>query len=367
MAAVAPKPIHILQLGPGLTVRGGVSTVERLIVESLGADVSIRHVATMEDGSPLKKLRVFWQAVRTLRKELASETPIIVHIHFSSRGSTLRKILLARMALRAHRPVVLHAHGSMFAEFFNGLPRFLQRIVGTNLSRADRIIVLSKQWKEFYTTRCGLAEKSVIIFCNPAAMPETVPDRSAHARVQFLFLGRIGQRKGAFDLLRAFAQLPSDIRQRARLVFAGDGEVDELRARAKALGDQVDVHSWINIQQRNELLAASDVFVLPSHHEGVPMALLEAMGAGLPVITTPVGGIPDVVDDQQEGVLVTPGDVPALSAALQLMITDAHRRNEFAQRARQRAEGLSVGAYIQELTRLYRDLMVTDAPGKATS
>jgi glycosyltransferase involved in cell wall biosynthesis len=361
MVAVAPKSIQILQLGPGLDVRGGVSSVERIIVESLGSEVSIRHVATMEEGSPLKKLKVFWQAARTLRRELSNGHPIIVHIHFSSRGSTLRKILLARMALRAKQPVVLHAHGSMFAEFFDGLPKCLQRVVGENLARADRVIVLSKQWKDFYTRRCGIAERSVAIFCNPAAMPEVVPDRTAHSLVQFLFLGRIGHRKGAFDLLRAFAALPNNVRQHARLVFAGDGEVDELKQQARKLGDKVDVHSWINAQQRNELFAASDVFVLPSYNEGVPMALLEAMGAGLPVITTPVGGIPDVVDDQQEGLLVTPGDVSTLSAAMLLMITDPNRRKKCAERARQRAESLSVGSYIEQLKGLYRDLLAVDS------
>ena len=96
-------------------------------------------------------------------------------------------------------------------------------------------------------------------------------------------------------------------------MLAGDGDVEGVRQLAAPLGDAVRVLSWIDPAERDRLLEASDVFVLPSHAEGLPMALLEAMAAGLPVIVTPVGGIPDAVTQGVDGVYVPPGDVEQLT------------------------------------------------------
>src|SRR5437868_4642030 len=150
------REASVLQLGPGLSVRGGISSVERLIVEHAGTEITIRHVATMEDGSFPHKLRVFAHALRDVHRSLRDPEPLVVHIHFSVRGSTLRKTLLAWMTLRAHRPLILHAHGSTFDEFFNKLPRPIQGLLGRTFARADCFLVLSSQWKKFYTSKCSL-------------------------------------------------------------------------------------------------------------------------------------------------------------------------------------------------------------------
>jgi glycosyltransferase involved in cell wall biosynthesis len=352
-----PDSPTVLQIGPALSVRGGVSAVEQLIVDHVGADFAVRHVATMEDGSAWRKVVVFAQALRKLSRELRSQRPLVVHVHFASRGSTLRKWIIAWMTLRARRPLVLHAHGASFDEFYNGLPGLIQQQVSKVFARADCFLVLSSQWRDFYTRSCGLPAGRVVVLCNPTAVPATVASRAGRAVVQFLFLGRIGARKGAFELLRAFAMLPEEIRSRARLVFAGDGEVDELRAQAAALGDRVEVNGWIDATQRNALLEASDVFVLPSHAEGVPMAMLEAMAYGLPVITTPVGGIPDLVADRAQGLMVTPGNVEQISAALRLLIEDESLRLKLGRSARDRAQECDVTQYSTQLTNIYRRLL----------
>ena len=360
MATVVPELRRIVQLGPGLKVRGGVSAVERLIVEHVGSHVSVRHVATMEDGPLALKLRVFLKAMRELRSVLRTPEPVVVHIHFASKGSTLRKMIFAWMTLRARKPLILHAHGASFDEFFDGLPSLAQRLVMRIFARANRFVVLSSQWKDFYMRRCGLPEERIAVLTNPTPLPKSLPDRSGRAQVQFLFLGRIGARKGSFDLLRAFRALPEALRQRARLVFAGDGQGDELRAEARDLGELVTVHSWIDSTQRDALLVASDVFVLPSYHEGVPMAMLEAMAHGLPIIATPVGGIPDAVTNDVEGFLIKPGDESALTQVMTRFIEDEPLRLACGRAARTRAEGFDVTGYTEQLLQLYRQLLAED-------
>jgi glycosyltransferase involved in cell wall biosynthesis len=354
-----PEVPTILQIGPALSVRGGVSAVEQLIVNHVGNDFAVRHVATMEDGSVWRKAVVFSKALRQLAKELKATKPLVVHVHFASRGSTLRKLIMAWMTLRANRPLVLHAHGACFDEFYNGLPALLQRQVAKIFAGADCFLVLSSQWRDFYTRSCGLPAGRVVVLCNPTAVPASVASRTGRSVVQFLFLGRIGARKGAFDLLQAFATLPEAVRARARLVFAGDGEVEALREQAAPFGDQVEVNGWIDATQRNVLLDASDVFALPSHAEGVPMAMLEAMAYGLPVITTRVGGIPDLIEDRTQGLMIEPGNVAAIRDAMQVLIEDESLRLRLGRDARARAQQCDVNQYSTHLTSIYRRLLAT--------
>jgi glycosyltransferase involved in cell wall biosynthesis len=357
-ARLAPLPpdgrVRVLQFGPSLTVRGGVSSVEQLICDYLPPYVSMRHVPTMEDGSAIAKASVFARAVQVLRRALESLDPTIIHIHIASRGSTLRKVILAEMVARAGRPLVLHAHGSEFDLFHRKLPAAVRRNVNRTLQRANVFITLSTQWRDFYVEECEISPSQIVVLPNPVRVPAEVPDRGARGTVQFLHLGRLGERKGGYDLVNAFAGLPEGLRDRARLVLAGDGDVEGVRKLAEPLGSRVEVHSWISPHERDRLLAQSDVFALPSRAEGVPMALLEAMANGLPSITSPVGGIPDVFRDGIDGTLVTPGDVGQIRAAMATLISDDAARIAAGRAARERARAYDVHVYARRLADIYQ-------------
>jgi glycosyltransferase involved in cell wall biosynthesis len=357
-APLAPLPldqrVRVLQFGPALSVRGGITSVEQLICDHLPPYVSIRHVPTMEDGSVFAKASVFARAVKVLRRALESPEPTIVHIHFASWGSTLRKMILAQMVARAGRPLILHAHGAEFDLFHRRLPAAVRRNVDHTLQRANVFIALSTRWRDFYVQECEISQSQVVVLANPVRVPSEVPDRSTHAEVQFLHLGRLGERKGSYDLVRAFLGLPEALRGRARLVLAGDGDVEGVRKMAARGGDRIVVHSWIDTRERDRLLAQSDVFALPSRAEGVPMALLEAMASGLPGITTPVGGIPDVFRHGTEGLLVRPGDHAGLTAALARYIDDGDARLAAGRRAYERAREYDVLAYARRCAEIYQ-------------
>jgi glycosyltransferase involved in cell wall biosynthesis len=353
-AAVREGRVRVLQLGPDLDVRGGVSSVEQLICDYLPTYVNISHVPTMNEGSRLARLWLFGRACTTLWRSLESIEPTVVHIHFASRGSTLRKMLLAQIVLHARRPLILHAHGAGFDKFHRGLPRALRQMVDRTLQQANLVIALSSQWRDFFIGECELAPSQVVVLPNPVRVPARCPDRSGRTEVQFLHLGRLGKRKGSYDVVHAFTALPEELRARARLVLAGDGDVDGVRQLAAGLGERVQVLSWIDAHERDRLLAESDVFVLPSYAEGVPMSLLESMAAGLPSITTAVGGIPDVFRHGSEGTLVTPGDHAQITAAMANYIQDASARLAAGRRAHERAQAYDVHAYARRLADIYQ-------------
>jgi glycosyltransferase involved in cell wall biosynthesis len=353
--AVAPaRHIKVIQFGPALSVRGGVTTVEQHICDYLPAYVSMRHIATMEHGSIVARAAVFARAVHALNAALQVIEPCIVHIHFSSRGSTLRKLILANMVLRAGRPLVLHAHGGAFDKFHRGLPAVLRRTVNGILQRANVLVTLSSRWRDFYVEECEVSPSHVTVLPNPVRWTPEVPNRAGRRQVQFLFLGRMSQMKGTYDLVNAFAALPQDVRARAQLVLAGDGDLDAITKLAAPLGERVRVLSWIDTAERERLLAQSDVFVLPSYNEGVPMSLLESMASGLPSIVTPVGGIPDVLRHGVEGLMVEPRRVADLAAAMAKMVTDDAERLACGKRAHERARLFEVHGYARRLADIYQ-------------
>jgi glycosyltransferase involved in cell wall biosynthesis len=361
-SAPPARRIKVLQLGPALDVRGGITTVEQHICDYVAPYVSMRHIATMEHGSMLARAAVFARAIRGLQRALASIEPCVVHIHFASRGSTLRKLLLASMVTRAGRPLVLHAHGGYFDQFHRRLPAGARRFVNSILQRANVLIALSPRWRDFYVNECELSPGQVVVLPNPVRWSPEVATRSGRRQVQFLFLGRMCQKKGTYDLVNAFAALPDAVRARAKLVLAGDGDVAAIRTLAAPLGEQVLVVPWIGPIERDRLLAQSDVFVLPSYNEGVPMSLLEAMASGMPSIVTPVGGIPDVLRHGVEGLIVEPARVAALSAAMARMVNDEAERLAAGRRAHDRARTFDVHGYARRLADIYQRIAPVGPP-----
>ena len=159
------------------------------------------------------------------------------------------------------------------------------------------------------------------------------------------------------------------MRAKSRLVLAGSGDTDALRKLAEGLGDRVRFISWLDVAARDQLLAESDVFVLPSYGEGVPMSLLESMAAGLPSICCPVGGVPDVFTDGVEGSSVTPGDRAQLTSAMQKYILDEPGRLAAGRRAYERARPYDVHVYARRLADIYQRIapVAETRPGQVES
>lgn len=353
------KQLNAVMLGPTLLQQGGVATVENLILQYAPTDVEIQHISTHKESSiPLRVMLFVWGLMQFFWR-LSSTKTDLVHIHFAERGSAFRKAIAMPIALLFRKPVILHAHGSEFHTFYANLPEWLQQVMAGIFRQCTYLIVLSESWKAFYTANLGLKPEQVAVLTNPVEMPSTVPQRASSDRVNFVFLGRIGQRKGAFDLIKAFSMLPCEQQSTSALIMAGDGEVEQARQLIESLdlSDRITILDWINTQQRNELLAKAHAFVLPSYNEGLPMALLEAMSWGLPVITTPVGGIPEVVAQAETGLLVNPGDIPQLSHALQSLIENEDLRLSLGTNARTRVAPLDVKNYCRLLAGIYRSAL----------
>lgn len=356
----AERP-RVLMLGTALSGKGGIASVVAVLHEDgLFEREDVRYLPTHAEGPGARKLAIalggFWNTALVCLRE----RPAVVHAHSASRASFFRKSLLLLLARRSGARTIFHLHGAAFREFATRESGPLARWwIRHTLQSSSAVIALSPSWAEFLGSfapgaRIRVVPNSVKVDAFTSALPEQAG--------RILFLGRAGERKGLFDLLEAVARVHQDL-PGVQLAIGGDGDLDEVMRRARALGiaDRVELLGWVGPQERADQLARAAVFCLPSHAEGLPMAMLEAMAAGKAVVVTPVGGIPEAVTGGDNGLVVPPRDVAALSAALSSLLADAALRQRLGRRARATiVERFSTEVVIGKLAALYREL--TAAP-----
>jgi glycosyltransferase involved in cell wall biosynthesis len=354
-----PQEIAILMLGASLQQNGGIATVENLILKHIRSDIQIQHITTHDEGSILHRIIVFAGAITKFLWKISTQKIDAIHIHISDGGSLVRKAILVILAWPFGKPVIMHAHGAEFHVTYEKLPQGLQKVFAAIFRRCQGFIVLSETWEKYYIDNLGLNKKQVFVLPNPTELPNQIPQRENSSPVSLVFCGRVGERKGAFDLITAFAQLPEQERKLAQLILAGDGEIEKAQQLAAQLNirEKVSFLGWINSQQRDEVLSQADVFILPSYNEGLPMAILEAMGWGLPIIATPVGGIPELVISHQNGLMVTPGNIQELSEAMTLLIQNQELRLALGAVARNNVEPYNIKNYCYRLSDIYNSLL----------
>jgi glycosyltransferase involved in cell wall biosynthesis len=354
------EKMQVIMLGESLDRSGGIVSIQKLILKNTPDEVEINLIPTLRDGSKLYKTIVFIQAFSQLFWRLSTKKTDLVYIHVAERGSAFRQAATTTLAWLFQKPVILHSNTADFHVFYPNLPPILRSGFRWAFGNATRFVVVSKSWKDFFVENLELKAERVTILPNPVKIPVEVPHRMNADQITFIFLGKIGDRKGAFDLITAFAAIPLAQREKTKLIMAGDGEVEKARNMVTELQltQQITIFDWIDEVKRNELLESSNIFILPTYNEGLPMALLEAMSWGLPCITTPVGGIPEVIIPHQNGLLITPGDIKQLTEAMQSLIEDESLRISLGNAARETVLPLEVGKYCEQLTSIFSECSV---------
>ncbi|WP_370180770.1 glycosyltransferase family 4 protein [Rhodococcus wratislaviensis] len=339
------------------STRGGIASFVRTMQATpLWELWNVRHVGTHRNGTVATKIVAFVTGLGAFVTALVFDRPDVVHLHTSVAGSFIRKAILAWICRIFRVPIVMHVHGSDFHLFYGRSPRPMKALIRATLTGADVVVALGDRWAERLER---IAPRAYVVSVPNAVRPcHPVRQPSGSEPVHVLFLGCIGDRKGAFTLLDAWAKMIGDGNGRARLTLAGDGEVQRARDRVDELsvGSTVTVLGWLAPDRVPELLATSQVLALPSHNEGQPMAILEAMAHGLCVVASAVGGIPELIDDRC-GVLVPVDDVDALAHALRRVVYDDDARIRLGSQALQRIRAeFDVDVVWRRFDALYREV-----------
>lgn len=334
--------------------RGGMrSVIEAYERDGFLLRENVRVIASYEEGSFLARQLFLIKALSAYIYLLFTKKVELVHIHVAMRGSFWRKAIFATIARALGVPVLLHLHGSEMKKFYASQRPFLQKIIRKQLENADCVIVLSESWSSF--VREIAPNANIIVVPNYVIVP---PERTVQEldTQTVLFLGLVGPRKGTHDLIAAFA----DVHHRypaSRLIIGGNGNLEDAKQQIKDLNlvDAVELAGWVDQEGKAKLLAQSSVYVLPSYNEGLPMSVLEAMGAGLATVTTRVGGIPELITDGVDGFLINPGDVTLLADRICTLVSDSKRRQMISQAGRNRVlNSYSSEVVLPILSDIYR-------------
>jgi glycosyltransferase involved in cell wall biosynthesis len=325
--------------------------VEPLARRAAELEVPVRRIPAMPLG-PSGARRVPGLA-RLLRRE----RPAVFHAHMSSPVACkwgLTAAVLARV------PAVL---GTVQVGAYEPPNHSAYRQLRALARGVDRYLAVSGEIAAELVERLGWPEKKVEVVYNAvdverAAVPAPPGLRAqlggSETRPLVLTPARLDAQKGHGVLLEAIVEVPE-----ALFVLAGNGpERGALEARAAELGVAERVCFLGRREDVPQLLAACDVFALPSLYEGSSLAVLEAMAAGTPIVSSAIGGTEELIEDGRSGLLVAPGDAPALAAALRRMLADSELREGMAARARERVEaGLRREQNAERVAAVYRELL----------
>lgn len=339
---------RVLILATSRKTRGGITAV--LKAHETGEQWKRFHchwVQTHRDGNNIRKIA--YLAFAWLDFFIRIPFYDIVHVHFSLRTTARRKVPFVKVAKALGKKVIIHLHcGSQIHEIWNKDYSYL-------FSVADVSLLLSENLLHMVEEHTGKGRDYRVCY-NPC--PQICKEPVLQKKKQILFSGTLYAGKGYQDLIRAFAKIAKKYPD-WDVVLAGNGEVEKGRAISKELGiaNQVEFLGWVSGEQKDKAFRESMIFCLPSYAEGFPMAVLDAWAYGLPVITTPVGGIPDVAKDGKNMLLFNPGDIDALAHQLEKMIIDENLRNRIALASLDFAENkFNQYTINKQLGELYEDL-----------
>lgn len=320
---------------PGTPLRGGVEKGVALLLQGeLARRTSMRLFNTYRAPDPSRSLRsrLAYQIglIRRFRRELKSTPPDIVHLKTSSGVNFHQNALCALAARLSGVPVLLQIHSGRFETFYRGSIAPLRAWIRWTLCRSNRVAVLSRSWTERVAAIAPKAQIRVV----PNGLDEDEMARLGGSEEirpsQVLFLGTgrhdLNRDKGLEDIISVLPEL-SQKHPQTRWILAGLQDAEETSARLRREGinaegkdRRVSCMGLVDPAGRCELLKASSILALPSYFENMPNVLLEAMAAGLGVVATDVGAIPEMLGHGEGGLLIRPGERPALASALDRLL-----------------------------------------------
>lgn len=343
--------MKVLIIGPGRKTKGGITSVIKEYEKSeIWENWNCRWIETYIDRNFLWKGYYFMFGLVKFLLNLSGAK--IIHIHLSEPTSAFRKSIFLKIAILFRKPAIIHIHASAETTILSTRKGLYFKL----FKKASAIVVLSKYWKPHIENIINQSFKIHVIYNPCPTISNAVNIKKQNI---ILFAGNINKRKGYQDLIRAF-KIISERHEKWKLVFAGNGEIEDGKSLAKELriARQVVFKGWVTGKEKEELFRKASLFCLPSYVEGLPMAVLDAWAYGLPVITTPVGGLPDVLLHGGNAMVFEPGDIIMLAKHIDALILNIDLRRKLSEASlRLSNEQFNVRSITHQLSELYRSLL----------
>ncbi|NOS79470.1 MAG: glycosyltransferase family 4 protein [Nitrospira sp.] len=351
----------VMFIAPDIHAQGGISAVIRNYQRSgFWSKCRCIHFSTYRDWDS-KFVRIIYAVWRccVFLPSVLIKRPAAISIHTSTHGSFYRKLFYILISRLLAIPVVIHIHPGSFFEFFakgNTLTRFA---VSTSAQLSEGLIFLSESaLKQFHAV---FPKVRMAVVPNPVDVElyESRNRAPMKGNYRILFMGWIIKEKGVYDIVDVIPDVITHFPQ-AKFIFAGNKEVEQLKEMIKDrhLSQYAEVLGWIEGKQKLDLLLTSRLLLLPSYSEGIPNVILEAMASGLPTITTPVGGIPSVFIEDENGYFVPPGNTRELASRIIQMLGDDNACERISNLTSRRAKEFYALEIIgRQLENIYKNLV----------
>ncbi len=344
-------------------VKGGIAAVTNGYYNSvLEKDYNMIYVESYKDGSKLTKLFKAISGYFHFAKVLIIDKPDLIHIHSSFGPSFYRKLPFIYMTSWAKKPIINHIHGADFDEFYVNASEKKRKQITIAYNKCIVLIALSAEWKDRLAQI--VPEEKITIIENYSTLHENALQerlkRSSNNTV--LFLGEIGKRKGCYDIPAVAAEVVKLVPD-VKFILGGAGSTEDEAVvkklfKEKGVADHVVFPGWVRGNKKDRVLREADVFFLPSYNEGMPMSVLDAMGYGLPIVSTNVGGIPKIVHDSENGFCCEAGDVNAMANGIVRMLSTRKMLESMSKESfRIAKDGYSLESHLKSIEELYRSIL----------
>ena len=373
MLAAPENRTKVLLVGPKPPARGGVAQfiancckatsdfdfevfdTGRLILDGSSGRMAKGYGDALEAGMSVAFQKLFSTLKHLCHYPffLRKAKPSIVQIQFSLNWSFWENAFYLMVARLLGLKTIIRLGSSNMESFFAESKKMSFHLKRKVLNSADRVIVQSRYWHRFFSRM--IPEERLVIIGNAVSIAPVLQERRQDGRIHVLFEGgKDALRKGAFDVLAAAEILRGEGCQRCQFhCMAATPEIAQ-KVDALHLRDSVDLHLYMSGKEKEEIFAQCHVFLLPSYSEGFPHSLLEAMSFGHAVIATPVGAVPEIVTEGNNGYIIRPGDVKALAIALKCLSGDHQKMADMGRKNYELVSGhFSIDMLGQKLSALY--------------
>ncbi|PLW67039.1 glycosyltransferase family 4 protein [Pseudohalioglobus lutimaris] len=351
-------------VGADLTSNGGIASVVKAFCKQHASetprnfDIYLLKTSHYKDGSKLDNYVLVFFALFKFLYKVVTTRRIIVHIHSSYGASFYRKSVFWLIAKLFRLPVILHLHSSKFDEFFLNAPKFKRKYINWILKNSDVVIALCNDWKRKLEQEFQLT--NIVVVHNPIEHIYQPNQFEGTGELKILYMGFFIPSKGIEDLLLTAKRL-SDDNTKFRLSIAGKGDLEDYIRTTIAnleLEKNVNFVGWVSGEKKAELYKQTDVLFLPSYNEGMPMVILESLGHGIPVVSTDIAGIPDIVINSKNGFLHRPGEIEAFKESLKYFQTDRSRLTSFGAFSHSLAKEFSLPKFYGRVVDVYELLYI---------
>jgi glycosyltransferase involved in cell wall biosynthesis len=365
------RPIILIYSG-NKAGRGPIPTITRAFVDGLSEHYDFipfyaerKYGATATATLNLTNVYYFFKHLALWIFTIIRYRPDIVHYPVTSFWNMEKSLVFLTVSRVLGCKTIGHLHGGAFPDFWKSISRLRKRLALVLFKRVDDMVVLSEYWRDFVSKTISPKRVTVVHNVIDRKFEESVRQNLSAEDGNILFVGDLGRNKGVYDIIEALGKIKKSLPVKLELVGpeGRKNDLENIRALVEKydLGDDVEFRGPLYSTAKIEAFKRACLFILPSYAENFPLVILEAACAGLPIITTRVGAIPEFFEDDRSVCFVEPGNVEQIARAVAELLSNKRKREAMGNEARRVfLDKLSRKRIIASLDDCYRKVLETE-------